>query len=119
MLAATALVVTLQLLQQAHERIASAQTGSHSIQRQCALLARQTQPLLQLQRLQQSCQLLRVARQRRTPVLRLLHVVDELVQTRPQLVLCQSSVRSLLRSAATLEVFLLAQLRCTLDIRLD
>ena len=119
MLAATALIVTLQLLQQAHERIASAQAGSHSVQRQSSLLARSAQPLLQLQRLQQSRQLLRIARQRRTLALRLLHVADELVQPRPQLILCQSSVRSLLRSAAALEVFLLAQLRCTLNIRRD
>ena len=79
MLASTTLVVTLQLLQKAHERIASAQAGSHSVQRQCALLARQAQPLLQLQRLQQSRQLLRIARQRCTLALRLLHVADKLV----------------------------------------
>ena len=79
MLAATALIVTLQLLQQAHERITSAQAGSHSVQWQCALLARSAQPLLQLQRLQQSRQLLRIARQRCTLALRLLHVADELV----------------------------------------
>ena len=79
MLTATTLVVTLQLLQQAHERIASAQAGSHSVQRQCALLARSAQPLLQLQCVQQSRQLLRIARQRRTLALRLLHVADELV----------------------------------------